>query len=271
MHEILRHLRAGSRVLDLGCRGGSFDPSLYPLRTVRVDIEAVPDNAPVDFVQADAASLPFPDGSFDVIIANHSLEHFENLHAALKELARVVKPQGSLYIAVPDSSVFCDWLYRWLASGGGHVNAFTSRENLIASVERHTGMHIAGSRSLLTSFSFLNRKNSSAAIPRKLMVLGGGREGILVLLSALARLLDRRLHTRLSLYGWALYFGDLEEEVDARPWSNVCVRCGSGSASEFLQARGLVHRTLRLIKSYRCPSCGAWNPFTQDQDYAHLR
>jgi hypothetical protein len=108
-------------------------------------------------------------------------------------------------------------------------------------------------------------------MPRKLMLLGSGSEMALLGLNAMVRLLDRRLHTRLSLYGWALYFGDLEEEVDARPWSNVCVRCGSGCASEFLEALGLVHRTWRLISSYKCPGCGAWNLFTQDQDYAHLR
>lgn len=270
MHEILRHLREGARVLDVGCRGGSFDASLYPLRTVRVDIEAVADNAPVDFVQADAASLPFPDGSFDVIIANHSLEHFENLHAALGELGRVVKREGWIYIAVPDADTLTDRLYRWLAGGGGHVNAFRSRDDLTALVERYAAKRLGGGRSLVTSFSFLNRRNW-VKMPRKLMLLGSGSESALLGLNAMVRFFDRWLHTRLSLYGWALYFGDLEEEVDARPWSNVCVRCGSGSASEFLQAAGLVRRTWHLIPSYKCPSCGAWNLFTQDHDYAHLR
>ena len=270
MHEILRHLREGARVLDVGCRGGSFDASLYPLRTVRVDIEAVADNAPVDFVQADAAKLPFSDASFDVIIANHSLEHFDDLHAALRELGRVVKPEGWIYIAVPDASTFTDRLYRWLAAGGGHVNAFRSRDDLTALVEQYAAKRLGGGRSLVTSFSFLNRRNW-VKMPRKLMLLGSGSERALLGLNALVRLLDRWLHTRLSLYGWALYFGDLEEEVDARPWSNVCVRCGSGSASVFLQAAGLVYRTWRLIPSYKCPSCGAWNLYTEDEDYAHLR
>ena len=67
------------------------------------------------------ASLPFQDASFDAVISNHSLEHFEQLQPALQELGRVLRPNGSIFIAVPDASTFADRLYRWLARGGGHV------------------------------------------------------------------------------------------------------------------------------------------------------
>jgi SAM-dependent methyltransferase len=230
----------------------------------------VPENTDTDFVQADAAHLPFHDGSFEAIIANHSLEHFENLDAALKELGRVAKQDGWIYVAVPDASTFTDRLYRWLANGGGHVNAIRSRQDLTALVERGAATHLGGGRSLVTSFSFLNRRNCEK-MPRKLMLLGYGSERVLVLLNAVVRFLDRWLHTRLSLYGWALYFGDLKEEIDSRPWSNVCVRCGSGCASESLQSLGRVRRVLGLFPGYRCPACDAWNLFTEDRDYTHLQ
>ena len=125
------------------------------------------------------------------MIANHSLEHFDNLDAALREIARVVKPAGSVYIAVPDASTFSDKLYRWLASGGGHVNAFTSREELVALVEAHTGMHCAAGRLLISSLAMLNRKNRVDRAPRKLWVLAGGREGVLVFWNGFARWMDR--------------------------------------------------------------------------------
>ncbi|HEV2691116.1 MAG TPA: class I SAM-dependent methyltransferase, partial [Bryobacteraceae bacterium] len=100
MHEILRHLTAGARVLDAGSRGGSYDPSLYPVKTIQLDLEAPASAAArAGYVQGDAARLPFAAASFDAVIANHSLEHFENLEGALKELSRVVKPQGSVYVA----------------------------------------------------------------------------------------------------------------------------------------------------------------------------
>lgn len=271
MHEILRHLPEGACVLDLGSRSGSFDPSLYPVRTIRLDVDFPESAVRADFVQADAARLPFRDSAFDAIIANHSLEHFERLPAALEEMRRVVKPDGSLYIAVPDSSTMADRLYRWLASGGGHVNAFCSRPDLIALVESSTGLQLAAGRSLLASLSMLNNRSRVAPAPGKLVLLGGGREGVLLCWSAVSRLLDRWLRTRLSLYGWALYFGTLREEVDGRAWSNVCVRCGCGSSSDWLESCGLVKRRWRLIPGYTCQMCGAWNVFTRDGGYLHLK
>ncbi|KAF1984274.1 methyltransferase type 11 [Aulographum hederae CBS 113979] len=50
--------------------------------------------------QCDAASLPFPDASFDLVIANHMLYHLDNPDAALKEFARVLRPGGRLRTAL---------------------------------------------------------------------------------------------------------------------------------------------------------------------------
>jgi len=249
MHEILRHLPEGARVLDVGSRGGSFRADQYPGRTIRLDLDAHQTGA-VDFVQADASRLPFSPHVFATVIANHSLEHFERVNEALNELGRVAKREGSIYIAVPDASTFADRLYRWLARGGGHVNAFRSKEDLIAQIEKHTGLQFRFSRVLLTSLAMLNRANRTAPAPRRLALLGGGRESVLRWWSIISRLADRWLGTHLSVYGWALYFGRLDEEVDAEPWSNVCVRCGAGYSSG-------------LLKSYTCQACEARNFFTR--------
>src|SRR5579864_5057254 len=114
MHEILRHLPAGARVLDLGSRSGSFDASSYPVLVVRADLEVPSDGHRDGFVCADAAALPFATASFDAIISNHSLEHFERLNDALEEMGRVAKTHGAMFIAVPDASTLADGLYRWL-------------------------------------------------------------------------------------------------------------------------------------------------------------
>ncbi len=63
--------------------------------------------------------LPFADRTFDAVISNHSLEHFEDLAGALGEIGRVLKPSGAVHIVVPDASTFCHRGYRWLARGGG--------------------------------------------------------------------------------------------------------------------------------------------------------
>ncbi|GAB3830867.1 class I SAM-dependent methyltransferase [Dactylosporangium cerinum] len=53
--------------------------------------------------QCDATDLPFPDGSFDTVIANHMLYHLDDPGAALREFARVLRPGGRLAIATNGS------------------------------------------------------------------------------------------------------------------------------------------------------------------------
>jgi SAM-dependent methyltransferase len=48
------------------------------------------------YVTGDAQALPFPDTSFDVVIANHMLYHVPDREQALRELRRVVRPGGRL-------------------------------------------------------------------------------------------------------------------------------------------------------------------------------
>ena len=47
----------------------------------------------------DAQSIPFPDASFDAVIANHMLYHVPDRSLALSEIYRVLKPAGRLYAA----------------------------------------------------------------------------------------------------------------------------------------------------------------------------
>jgi SAM-dependent methyltransferase len=244
VHELLSNLAPDAWVLDLGAAGGSFASD----RALRIDLERE-SLKPPHGVQADAARLPLRDHSFAVVISNHSMEHFENLGGALAEIGRVIKPEGALYVAVPDASTLCDRIYRWLARGGGHVNAFHSAPELARQIEEATGLRHAATRTLCTSFSYLNRKNRRAAPPKKLYLLGGGTEISLHLFNAVFRLSDRWLNTRLSVYGWALYFGNIDAGIDKTTWRNVCIRCGSGHPRSALAGR----------LAYRCPTCGAAN------------
>jgi SAM-dependent methyltransferase len=58
------------------------------------------DGAGVD-IAADITALPFGDGSFDVAIASHVLEHVQDDRAAMSELARVLAPGGWAVVLVP--------------------------------------------------------------------------------------------------------------------------------------------------------------------------
>ena len=49
--------------------------------------------------------LPFDDARFDVVISNHVIEHVGDeaaQHAHLREIRRVMKADGSAYLAVPN-------------------------------------------------------------------------------------------------------------------------------------------------------------------------
>src|SRR4026208_964055 len=101
MHEILRRLPRESYVLDLGCATGSFDENATQAKCVRLDRDApVQRHSGALIVQADAAKLPSRSAVFQAIISSHSLEHFDDLEGALREMGRVIGPRAcSLYIA----------------------------------------------------------------------------------------------------------------------------------------------------------------------------
>ena len=261
MHEILAHLQSSQYVLDLGCGSGSFDRRKYPFTTIRVDISFDGDVS----VQADASQLPFKNRMFDAVICNHSLEHFEDLDGALLELRRVAKQKAAVFVSVPDASTVTDRIYRWLAQGGGHVNGFCSEKQLAKKIESRISLKHQGTRLLLTSLSFLNRRNWDAPAPKRLFLLGGGRESVLIPLNYFFRIIDRLLGTRLAVYGWAMYFGHVPAGIDAGPWMNVCVRCGAGHRAAALVKAGRVQCRWAAFRTWACSICEATNLFTDEE------
>jgi SAM-dependent methyltransferase len=66
-----------------------------------VDAGELTPEHPATAVQGDALALPFPDGTFDRVIASEVLEHIPDDVAAMRELARVLKPGGAMAVTVP--------------------------------------------------------------------------------------------------------------------------------------------------------------------------
>jgi SAM-dependent methyltransferase len=259
MQKLLESLPPGARVLDLGARTGSFTVDREGVCVVRLDLEIPSRKAAGVYVSADAAMMPFPAEVFDAIVCNHSLEHFVGLEAALREIGRVMKHSGVLYVAVPDASTLTDRIYRWLARGGGHVNAFRRARDVIDPVEMLAGLPHRSTQTLYSSLSFLNRHNRTAPAPRRIALFFYGNERYLAYLMWALRGIDRRLGTRLSVYGWEFYFGAGADPGRDAAWPNVCVRCGSGFSEAFLQAKGVVRGL-----AYCCPECGGFNWLTPE-------
>jgi SAM-dependent methyltransferase len=269
VHELLRNLPKGAIVLDLGCGRGSFESDGLPFTVIRIDLEH--QSVPVsNFVQADSSMLPFSANCFQAVISNNSIEHFDNLPGSLEEIRRVLKSSGALYVAAPDATTISDRFYRWLARGGGHVNPFTSKQEVALLIEQATGFRHIATRTLCTSFSFLNSRNRRTRPPRRLLLLGGGAQPSLLIVSYLFRLLDRFFGMRTTVYGWALYFGNINTKIECKTWTNVCVRCGSGHPSEWLLRDRQLVRRLFFLSIYPCPNCGTMNLFTDDRQYTHL-
>lgn len=142
----LAHLKPAMRVLDCGCGTGSITLGLAaavaPGEVIGIDREeaqlararaaarasSVPN---VDFRQAEIYALPFPDASFDAVIAHAVLQHLSRPEDALKEIHRVLKPGG--FVGVREEDRGADLIYPltselqqafdllmqvWLAGGG---------------------------------------------------------------------------------------------------------------------------------------------------------
>lgn len=100
----------GLRVLDLGCRTGALTQHYADGNTVvgvdvdRSALEQAADRLAIDTVWADVEEeLPFPDGSFDVVVAGELLEHLADPAAVVAHVRRVLRPGGRFVGSVPNA------------------------------------------------------------------------------------------------------------------------------------------------------------------------
>ena len=112
-------LTDGMRVLDIGCGPGHVTAALArALPAARItavdhdrDLLAIAANAPgvpghVDFVEADADTIPVPANSFDFVIARYVFQHLPEPVAAAVEARRLLKPGGRLAVIDVDAALW---------------------------------------------------------------------------------------------------------------------------------------------------------------------
>jgi len=160
-------VRPGDRLLDLGCGFGrhayqaarlgaevvALDAGADEVSAVRDTLGAMADageldaeEARVGAVQGDALSLPFASASFDRVIASEVLEHIPDDSAAMAELARVLRPGGSMAVTVPRCGPeFVNWALSdaYHDVPGGHVRIY--RHGELVTRLRSVGLEPTGS------------------------------------------------------------------------------------------------------------------------------
>lgn len=91
---VLKHIRG--RLLDLGC---GYNNLVAGYSAFGVGVDVFP-WAGVDVLVGDAAKLPFPDASFDTVTILAALNHIPNRDQALKEIYRLLRPDGQLILTM---------------------------------------------------------------------------------------------------------------------------------------------------------------------------
>ncbi|MDE3164483.1 MAG: methyltransferase domain-containing protein, partial [Acidobacteriota bacterium] len=125
-------LARGKRVLDAGCGAGYGSAELARVaeRVTGIDVaaEAVEyalahyAGGNLAFEQASATSLPYPDASFDLVVAFEMIEHLEDWRGFLSEARRVMTASGQLIVSTPNR------LYYTESRGAHGANPFHVHE-----------------------------------------------------------------------------------------------------------------------------------------------
>jgi SAM-dependent methyltransferase len=140
------------RILDAGCGGGGMPLSLAEEARLVVGIDPAErfqeagvklgherSLAHLHFALADGMYLPFPDGTFDLVLSHAVIEHVADAPLYLRECARVLAPGGRMYLSTAP----------YLSFAGAHL------PRLKVPVPLHL---IAGRRVAFATFQFLARR-----------------------------------------------------------------------------------------------------------------
>ncbi len=105
-HQILSEipLDGVSRVLELGAGDGAQTNALRERFREVVSIDISPSGKLDGIIMADAASLPFVDGYFDLVFSSNVLEHVESIEESLVEMRRVLKLNGIMIHTMPTTT-----------------------------------------------------------------------------------------------------------------------------------------------------------------------
>lgn len=116
-------LQERNSALDFGCGNGVMLPTLSGIFDTVVGIDLHTSAASrviheyglnnVSLIRTNGMKLPFKDDAFSTVVATSVLEHFTDLEEVVAEIARIIKPGGSLLFLSPTENMFYQ-CGRWL-------------------------------------------------------------------------------------------------------------------------------------------------------------
>ena len=170
-----------SKILDVGTGPGVL---LVELAKRRTDLHLTGIDLSADMIVAatrnldrfgfrttaqvgDVTNLPFPDGSFDLVVSSLSLHHWDEPEAAVPELARVLRPGGRL-VAITNSRTQLAELWKAVEyepteSGFSSENGRAQLEAHFSHVERHDIVPMAVFEDRATAAAYIESLGSERA------------------------------------------------------------------------------------------------------------
>ncbi len=156
--ELARH------ILIAGCGAGHEAVAIQ--QALQAEVEAIDvedfvkaelkEDSRVRFQVGSVCQLPFPTGHFDAVFYHHVIEHVDQPAESLRELARVLKPSGWLFVGTPNrhrlvSSIGAhqqsEWEATWRNKLGDNLRDWKDR--LTGRFRNELGAHAGFSRSEL--------------------------------------------------------------------------------------------------------------------------
>jgi SAM-dependent methyltransferase len=124
--KAIEGLRPGRlRCLNLGSGpSGRYRELFGNWEIVAADIQPPAGPQPWRYCRADAGCLPFKSRCFDVVVAIEAFEHIHDNAAAMREVHRVMKPEGRLIVTTPTH-------WTWMYELGRHGPHYYSRRALL--------------------------------------------------------------------------------------------------------------------------------------------
>ncbi|MCS1409101.1 MAG: Demethylmenaquinone methyltransferase [Verrucomicrobia subdivision 3 bacterium] len=122
----LASVEPGERALDACCGTGDITLALagcgaivtgidFSLNMLEKARSRCPREANVDFLEGDAMALPFPPDTFNLVTIAYGLRNLSDFDAGLKELIRVLRPEGRLLILDFGKPKFALWRHCYFA------------------------------------------------------------------------------------------------------------------------------------------------------------